>query len=129
MRLLPRYRKAELAIIALVLLFYSLNRFTTLFSGDFASYHLNDLLCGVLFPAYANIVLSLSRYRFRFDTLPRTLALGLFLSIGFEIIAPLLLSYSTPDLLDAACYIVGCLIHLVIIKVVPRESLYTLSRM
>lgn len=109
---LNRTKKVELLIIFATLLFYSLNKFTPVFSFlpfDIATNHLNDFLAGILFPAYTNLILSFSKYRklLRFDTIPRISLLILVCSIIWEFVAPIFLPFSTGDLIDIACYLLG----------------------
>lgn len=116
---LNRTKRVELLIIFATLLFYTLNKFTPIFRFlpfDIAANHLNDFFAGILFPAYTNLILSFSKYRklLRFDTIPRISLLILVCSFVWEFVAPIFLPFSTGDLLDIACYLLGGLFYWVI---------------
>ena len=125
-------RKVELLIIIATLLFYSLNKFTPLFSFlpfDIAVNHFNDFLAGLLFPAYTNLVISYSKARklLKVDTLPRIICLLLACSVIWEFVAPLFLPFSTGDLLDVACYLLGGIVYWLTSKVTKAKNKFLFS--
>ena len=109
-------RRLEAYLIIASLVVYSVNRFTPIWSGEFAANHLNDLMAGVLLPAYINLVLSYSKYEFRVDRVSRSCMVGVLCCFSWELLAPLLLPFSTADLVDCACYFVGVFLHLGVMK-------------
>lgn len=76
-------------------------------AGIFLGGHLNDVVCGMAFMAYTNLLFDLVRPRLRQERLaviaPYILACGLF----WEYVAPLLLKPSTSDPWDVLCYVLG----------------------
>lgn len=105
------------------LIVYSVNRFTPFLTGYFADNHLNDLMAGVLFPAYINLVLSYSRYWFRVDTVFRSAMVGLICCVVWELLAPAFLPFSTADLIDCACYFAGVFLHLAAASLIKSRML------
>lgn len=111
-----RIARGDIAVSVAVLVLYSLNRFLIKpiapdnVLGYLLRCHVNDYLGGVLFPVYTNILISVF-----LDTGKRMVRLAQFVSVGvvcavfWEGIAPLVLSYSTADILDCIAYIFGSL--------------------
>ena len=69
--------------------------------------HFNDLMAGILFPAYVNLVLSLFGMRMRswLEPLLFTLVAGIF----WEYVTPLYRPQSVSDVWDIVAYLVGTL--------------------
>lgn len=89
---------------------YALNRrFAGVWRGRFMRCHFNDLMAGVLFPAYVNIWLALAGRRLRGFVHPLlcTLAAGCF----WEFVTPLYRPQSVSDPLDLAAYLAGTLVY------------------
>lgn len=112
--------KRNMVYIFTVLFLYVLNKvfhaFDSFIPFEFAHFYLNDILGGVMFPAYVNAVFCLSRYRFRAKTVPTIVFISLACSLAWEVIAPHFLSNSTADPLDAVCYACGGLIYLFLLR-------------
>lgn len=108
--------RKDIAVSAAILVLYSLNRFLIkpLAPNNLLGYllrcHVNDYLGGILFPVYTNILISVF-----LDTGKRMVHLLQFVFVGavcaafWEGIAPMVLSYSTADILDCIAYIFGSL--------------------
>lgn len=120
---LPAFR-CEALLIAVALSVYVLNRFTPIFEAvlpfDFVRYHFNDMLGGIVFPAYVNAILILSKYRLRFKSLPKISLIEAICAFAWEGLAPLVLTRSTGDWLDVCCYFLGGLIYFLISKIILR---------
>lgn len=101
----------NLLAICAVLLLYCANRFFDSFAGilptAFLKYHFNDLCGGIIFPAYVNTLLIFFRSNYRVDCLYKIFVLELICSLAWEVIAPMFLSRSTGDLVDAFMYFIG----------------------
>ena len=82
-------------------------RFAGVFTGPFMRGHFNDLMAGILFPAYVNLVLSLFGMRMRswLEPLLFTLVAGIF----WEYVTPLYRPQSVSDVWDIVAYLVGTL--------------------
>lgn len=87
--------------------------------------HLNDYLGAVVFAAYFNLLLSLAG-RPRVERLPFFLALGLLCSAAWELLAPLVLTYSTADWIDCIAYFLGFLTYWLLNCVRQRDVLSSL---
>lgn len=120
---LPAFR-CEALLISVALFVYALNRFTPIFEVvfpfDFARYHFNDLIGGIVFPAYVNAILVLSKYRLRFKTLSKIFLIEAICAFVWEGLAPLVLARSTRDWWDVCCYFLGGLLYFLISKIVLR---------
>lgn len=114
---LPAF-KHEVLLIVVALHVYALNRFTSVFEAilppNFVRYHFNDMLGGMVFPAYVNATLTLSKYRIRFKSPAKIGAIEAVCSFVWEGLAPLTLARSTGDWLDVCCYFLGGSIYYLI---------------
>ena len=104
----------NLSLAAVVFGLYLLNKSKGLFyflPFRFGQNHFNDVLAGMLFPAYLNLIMRLAKSEKRF-TKPLELAL-VALSCGFvwECCAPLFKPSATSDLADIACYVIGTMTY------------------
>ena len=110
---------------------YLVNRFVIrldfVVSPDFAANHLGDLCGGILFPAYVNTLARAVARKPLITDLPRSLVLSAVCAICWELVAPLALTHSTPDPLDACMYVLGGLMYLAASKLVPAQG--TVSRL
>ena len=99
---------------------YLVNRYITSFDFflpyDFAHYQLGDLCGGIIFPAYVNVLCETVSEKTPICSLVSSLALSAGCSICWEVLAPILLEFSTPDPLDACMYVIGGILYLVAFK-------------
>jgi hypothetical protein len=112
---MSRGARFDLGVCACVAVLYVSNRWLHAFdalSAQFARYHLNDLLAGVVFPAYVNLLARAVRGRPLVATVLSAAVLAAVCSVAWELVAPVFLARSTPDVLDAACYFCGAFICL-----------------
>lgn len=82
--------------------------------------HLNDFVCGLIFPAYINIILYLDERR----TLKSPfIIMGVMLCCGlfWEYAAPLLIPYSVSDPFDVMCYIGGGYVYSLLVNFFIRR--------
>ena len=103
----------DLGMILAAVAAYAVNRrFAGVLRGRFMRGHFNDLMAGMLFPAYVNIWLALGGYRLRGWIYPLlcTLAAG----CVWEFVAPLYRPQSVSDPLDLVAYLAGTLIYCVV---------------
>lgn len=112
----------ELIFCAAVLLLYVSNRWfgawDSILPKWFLKNHFGDVCGGMLFPAYANLLLSAVGAKFRVDGFLSTVAIGVLCSVAWEIIAPMIFAFSTADPLDAVAYIFGAVVHFAFRKLV-----------
>ena len=111
--------KKNILIIFICFLLYLLNKvvyYPNMFMQSFMSSHFNDILCGILFPAYCNILLE-NRYGL-INRLWKVESLLLVCGIFWEFIAPLFISYSVSDIFDIAAYMFGGFIYWIIYRIV-----------
>lgn len=94
-----------------ILTIYCGNRFFHIFGSlpfqAFWQNHFNDFLGGLLFPIYVNLLCLLLRHNPIIKTLLSALALEILCSVFWEAVAPMVLLYSTADLIDCFCYMLG----------------------
>ncbi len=113
-----------MALAALVLITYCANRFYGAWDGvlpeQFCRNHFGDLCGGMLFPAYVNLLCLAVGRRALICGMPTSLATGVVCSIAWEIAAPMVLSYSVGDPLDAIAYVIGALTHELLRKLFIR---------
>ncbi len=83
----------------------------------FFNCYFNDILAGILFPAYANILLYFARKRM---TWPVVLLFMLFWGIFWEYAAPLFVRTATSDVWDLAAYEAGALFYILAAGVICR---------
>lgn len=114
----------EMALAALVLITYCANRFYGAWDGvlpeQFCRNHFGDLCGGMLFPAYVNLLCLAVGRRALICGMPTSLVTGVVCSIAWEIAAPMVLSYSVGDPLDAIAYVIGALTHELLRKLFIR---------
>ncbi len=115
--------RKDLWISAFVMALYCTNRFLLKPSapdnllGYLIRCHVNDYLGGILFLAYTNILIGtyLDAGK-RIVTIIPTILVGAVCSLCWEGLAPMLLSYSTADILDCVAYLLGSITYWVINK-------------
>lgn len=99
---------------------YLVNRYIASFDVflpyDFAHYQLGDLCGGIIFPAYVNVLCETVSGKTPICSLARSLALSVGCSICWEVLAPMVLEFSTPDPLDACMYVIGGILYLAAFK-------------
>lgn len=99
---------------------YLVNRYITSFDFflpyDFAHYQLGDLCGGIIFPAYVNVLCETVSGKTPICSLASSLALSVGCSICWEVLAPMVLEFSTPDPLDACMYVIGGILYLAAFK-------------
>lgn len=105
---------------------YCANRFFNLFAEFephcFFENHLNDLCGGIIFPAYVDLTLILFNSPYSVSGLAFPLIIGVLCAISWEVIAPLILPYSTGDWIDAVLYIFGCLLYAILRKLLLHNN-------
>lgn len=106
---------AELCIGALVLAAYASNRWLDAWSWIipelFCKNHFGDLMGGILFPSYVNLILSFSESNRRIAGLRDSLLIGCLCAFSWELIAPWIFAFSTADPIDALLYVIGAVLH------------------
>lgn len=118
-------RKRNIYIVILVLVIYTANKtFISIYPDNFVktfiSCYLNDILCGVLFPAYCNVLLE-RKYKCFKSLL--VIEIILFLcGIFWEGIAPLFISYSVGDPIDIIAYMIGGFVYWSINKIHVKKD-------
>lgn len=113
--MMHREVRYHICFIVIALSVYSINRFTPLFSsmpyiGAVFRNHFNDYLGAIVFISYVNILFFLKHIP-PHRSVCALLLWGSVCSLVWEGIAPLLLSYSTADLLDCLAYYLGMLTY------------------
>lgn len=114
---------------SLVLVLYGANRFLlkpvvgNSLWGYLVKCHVNDYLGGILFLAYTNLLISrfLEPSRRIVRVVP-TILVGVVCALCWEGIAPMLLPYSTADILDGIAYILGSLTYWCINRTVKERK-------
>ena len=107
----------------IVIVVYTLNRFVFKsiagdnIIGNIIKYHLNDFLGAVLILVYTNLLISLTgKEEYMINTLLKCVILGAVACVFWEGLAPMVLSYSTADVLDCIAIMLGSLLYWVIIR-------------
>ncbi len=99
---------------------YLVNRYIASFDFflpyNFAHYQLGDLCGGIIFPAYANVLCETVSGKTPICSLASSLALSAGCSICWEVLAPMVVEFSTPDPLDAYMYVAGGILYLAAFK-------------
>lgn len=113
-------------VAACTLLLYSANRWLKVFCclpyQYFFLYHFNDLLAGILFPAYINLWCIVFRIEYRIDSMFKILLYGTLCSLAWEYIAPLVSSKSTADIVDVFMYILGSMIYYILYSIISNHA-------
>ena len=86
------------------------------FLGEMLSSHGNDLLGGVAFLAYVNLLISLVKPEFRLKRLASMLAFIFLCGLFWEYAAPLFVANSVSDPLDLATYMIGAFVYWLIFR-------------
>lgn len=118
--------KKELKIIIICMIIYTANRLLKNYIdvpilGYICKCHLNDLLGGIVFCAYVNVILIKSNKK----TLTKYWELFIMIfSVGiiWEYVFPLILSYSVSDPFDVIFYILGATVYY-FINLVNKEKM------
>ena len=112
--------KRLLIAFSVAMTFYIANRFylkhlNIPYIGHMLRNHFNDFIGGFVFPAYVNLLLILSGRKVikRFVYL---FLLMLGVSLLWEYVFPLVLPYSTSDILDIVAYMLGTLLYYFVMK-------------
>lgn len=104
----------DFAVALAILVVYAVNRFLLKpvmpnhAIGYFLKCHFNDFLGGILFPIYVNILIGI--YLGKENQMAHVMefvCLGILCALFWEAIAPILLPYSTADILDCIAYLAG----------------------
>lgn len=99
---------------------YLVNRYIASFDFflpyNFAHYQLGDLCGGIIFPAYVNVLCEMVSGKTPICSLASSLTLSAGCSICWEVLAPMVVKFSTPDPLDACMYVAGGILYLVAFK-------------
>lgn len=112
--------KINLNIFIVCLVIYSINRLTNVlyyipYLSYILRYHFNDYLAGIVFLAYLNIILGLSKYQhIRVLKWSNVIFTGLLIGVFWEYITPIYKSDSTSDIIDVICYVLGAISYKVI---------------
>lgn len=83
--------------------------------GYICKCHLNDFIGGMLFCSYVNIVLVLNSKK-PLIKLNNLIIFMFMVSIAWEYIFPLILSYSTSDIFDVLSYLLGTIAYHLFVK-------------
>ncbi len=122
---------AELCIGALVLAAYASNRWLDAWSWIipelFCRNHFGDLMGGILFPSYVNLILSFSKSNRRIAGLRDSLLIGCLCAFSWELVAPSVFAFSTADPIDALLYIAGTVFHDAAKKAIMRTRHFSPS--
>ena len=109
-----------LIAVFIPMLLYVINRFYLKhldipYIGYLLKNHFNDFIGGFVFPSYLNLVLVLSG---RNPILKFTSLFGIMLCVSllWEYVFPLFLSYSTSDILDVLAYMLGTILYYFVMK-------------
>ncbi len=116
----------DLPIIAVALVLYCINRFTTYLTslawiGPVFRFHFNDYLGAIVFACYVNILCAVCR-RPKLTKLLPLMALGGLCSLFWEGLAPHVFPRSTGDWLDCAAYFLGCMTYWGLIQITKGET-------
>lgn len=116
----------EIVVICAMLLMYCANRFYSLFDGvvpvEFANNHLNDICAGLFIASYINLLFLIGRQNWRISSPLQAFVLGTTCGIIWEGIAPYIVSYSVPDILDVFSYLIGCFVYIAVRKILIRQE-------
>lgn len=82
----------------------------------FSHYQLGDLCEGIILPAYVNTPSKAVCGKTLINGLPSSLIISTGCSLCWEVLAPALFDFSTPDMLDACMYFIGGILYLVAFK-------------
>lgn len=115
--------KRNLTIFAIVFPVYLLNRIIKTYIeipilGYLCNCHLNDYIGGIVFCIYLNMLLVFCR-RKPVTLLSHLCIIMICVSLLWEYLFPLILPYSTSDILDVAAYMLGTFTYYMCIRKVP----------
>ncbi len=110
--------KKNLLIMLFILFFYILNQIVKNtvdipILSIFCRNYLNDILCGIVFPAYVNTCL-LMNHRKAIQRMSKIIMMMTSCGVFWEFIAPTVLHYGTTDILDLVAYNIGGIIYYLI---------------
>ena len=121
--------KIDLFLAAVVFTLYLLNKSQGIFywlPSAFGHNHMNDLLAGVLFPAYLNLTMYFSSFDVRIRRVPHVFLIAFVCCVVWEGIYPLVNTSSTADLQDCLCYFCGSWLYSKLTKLAERLSIFDL---
>lgn len=122
--LLNKSTKINLNIFIICLVIYFVNRLTNdtyyiPYLSYVLRYHFNDYLAGIVFLAYLNIILGISKYKqIRVLKWIPVIFTGIIIGTFWEYITPIYKSDSTSDVIDVICYILGAISYKVIYSLI-----------
>lgn len=111
--------RKNIVIVLLVLIAYIINQnikntISLPFVGSFCRCYLNDLMCGIAFPAYCNILLKTKNKAL--DKLWMIILLMMICGIIWETIPALAFDHGVSDVFDIISYMTGGFIYYLIIR-------------
>lgn len=110
-----KFTKINLNILMVCLAIYFVNRLTNdtyyiPYLSYILRYHFNDYLAGIVFLAYLNIILAISKYKhIKVLKLSQVIFTGILIGTFWEYITPIYKSDSTSDIIDVICYVLGAI--------------------
>lgn len=118
-------QKADFIISIIIVAFYLINQqvknlVRVPYIGYFLRCHFNDLMAAILFLAYINLILSISKFQTCIKNFSWILSFSCLCSIFWEGIAPLFIKNSVADIWDVLFYILGGFIYWYYIRVAER---------
>ncbi len=103
----------NLKLFILLVGFYLLNQVVPATQGSFRRMYFNDLLAMPLILSWSQMLLCSKDIKLK---IWHMISLFVVCSIAWEVITPMLLSYSIPDILDVFAYVIGTLLYIIFSK-------------
>ena len=110
-----KFTKINLNIFVVCLAIYFVNRLTNdtyfiPYLSYILRYHFNDYLAGIVFLAYLNIILAISKYKYiKVLKLSQVIFTGILIGTFWEYITPIHKNDSTSDIIDVISYVLGAI--------------------
>lgn len=116
--------KSDLSVIEVVAVLYLINQsvknnVNVEFIGSFLRCYFNDIICGIAFPAYCDLLLRTKNKSL--DKLWKIVLLLFICGIAWEIVPVIFFNHGVSDVFDIVCYIVGGMLYYFIQKEVKKS--------
>jgi hypothetical protein len=119
------YRIKNIIVFLIFFFLYIINRIfkkyiTIPIIGYICKNYLNDFIGGLIFCIYVNMILVIAKKK-PISNICLLILFMLFVSIIWEFVFPIFLSYSTSDIYDVVAYILGTFIYYLIFRKDNRD--------
>lgn len=119
-------KRTNIRIVVITFCLYLVNQYLKQYINDYDQYwfmvcYLNDILAGILFVAYINVVLSYSKFSYRLVELRRILIVMFASGLIWELIIPMLKRNAVTDVCDIFAYCAGGFLYWCLISRIKQQ--------